>query len=315
MKETDLSSLKKEKTNTSKNKHNQPKLKGDHYGLLFFVSIFIVMKTTTKRNLLSAFALLWLLSSCSTGSSTTEDTSESAEEGGEYVEYNNPPAEGFDQEGSDLLATLLADKAMQAMGGRAAWDNTRYLSWNFFGRRTHTWDKWTGDIRIEVPEIETTILMNINTKEGKVMKAGTQLTDSLDYYLDRGYGLWVNDSYWLVMPYKLKDSGVTLKYLREDTTMTGASADVVLLSFKDTGLTPQNVYEVWVDTDSKLVTQWAYFPDSSTLDPQFITPWADYKKYGEILLAGNRGKYELTDIQVLDEVPEGTFTDFMLSNQ
>ena len=309
---TDSSSLKKEKTNTSKKKHNQPKLKGDHLWSPFFIPIFNDKKMTTMKNLISLFTLILFISSCSTGSSTSDST-EAVEDGGEYVEYNNPPAEGFNQEGSDLLATLLADKSMQAMGGRKAWDNTRYISWNFFGRRKHIWDKSTGDVRIEIPGNEMTILMNINSREGQVMKSGTLMTDSLDYYLDRGYGMWVNDSYWLVMPYKLKDSGVTLKYLREDTTLTGESADVVSLSFEDVGVTPQNVYEVWVDTDSKLVTQWAYYPDSSALEPQFITPWADYNKYGEIWLSGNRGKYELTDIAVMETVPDGTFTEFELN--
>ncbi|MEP1034243.1 hypothetical protein [Ekhidna sp.] len=261
------------------------------------------------KNSLCAIALLVIIASCSTGSSSS-GSSDSTSVGGEFIEYNNPPAEGFNQEGSDLLATLLADKAMLAMGGRKAWDNTRYISWNFFGRRNHTWDKLTGDVRISVPDKDLTILMNVNTKEGKVMKNGTQMTDSLDYYLERGYGLWVNDSYWLVMPFKLKDSGVTLKYLREDTTMTGANADVISLSFENVGSTPQNVYDVWIDTDSKLVTQWAYYPDSSSLEPSIVTPWADYQKYGEILLAKNRGKYELSNIQVLREVPDGTFTEF-----
>lgn len=265
------------------------------------------------KNLIGAAALLLTLISCSTGSSSTERNDTTAVDGGEYIEYNNPPAEGFNQEGSDLLATLLADKTMLAMGGRKAWDNTRFISWNFFGRRKHIWDKTTGDVRIEEPEKDLTILMNINSKEGKVMKGGTIMTDSLDYYLDRGYGMWVNDSYWLVMPFKLKDSGVTLNYLREDTTMTGESADVVSLSFENVGVTPQNVYEVWVDTDSKLITQWAYYPDSSALEPQFVTPWADYNKYGEIWLASNRGKYELSDIQVMETVPDGTFTEFQLT--
>ena len=262
------------------------------------------------KNTLYIITLLFLAASCSPGASS--ESSSDTEDGGEFVAYENPAAEGFNQEGSDLLATLLADKAMLAMGGRKAWDNTRYISWNFFGRRTHTWDKWTGDVRIEVPDNELTILMNINSGEGKVMKAGSQLTDSSAYYLERGYSMWVNDAYWLVMPYKLKDSGVTLKYLREDTTLTGASADVISLSFEEVGLTPQNIYEVWVDTDSKLVTQWAYYTDSTASEPYFTTPWTDYKKYGEILLAGNRGQYELSDIQVMTEVPEGTFTDFEL---
>lgn len=256
--------------------------------------------------------IVLLVASCGPSASTKAENSfeDSTSVSSEYVAYNNPPAEGFDQEGSDLLATLLADKTMLAMGGREAWDNTRYLSWNFFGRRTHVWDKQTGDVRIESPGDELTILMNIHTKEGKVQKMGQEVTDSLDYYLQKGYGYWVNDAYWLVMPFKLKDSGVTLKYLEEGTTKAGTAADIVRLSFTDVGLTPQNFYDVWIDTDTKLVTQWAYYSDSTQQEPAIVSPWLDYKKYGNILLSANRGRSQLSDIAVSDQMPEETFTRF-----
>ncbi|GAB4241062.1 MAG: hypothetical protein Tsb0034_17880 [Ekhidna sp.] len=254
------------------------------------------------------FSLLLLLAfSCQQKSS---HASEAIEDGGEFVEYNNPPAEGFNQEGSDMLAMLLADKCMLAMGGREAWDQTRYIGWNFFGRRSHLWDKWTGDVRIEVPSKELTILMNIKSMQGRVQKEGEEVADSLGYFLQRGYEWWVNDAYWLVMPYKLKDSGVTLKYLREDTTQLGARADVVGMTFENVGVTPQNQYEVWIDMHSKLVTQWAFYPDSSATEPRFITPWAGYEKYGDILLSGNRGDYNLSNIQVLKDVPKDVFRSF-----
>lgn len=264
-----------------------------------------------KNQLIIVLAAI-VLGACATGSGTADTTTDSTslEDGGEFIAYNNPPAEGFNQEGSDLLATLLADKTMLAMGGREAWDNTRYIKWNFFGRRIHLWDKWTGDVRIEAPQDSIIILMNINTREGQVQRGNQVITDSLDAYLKQGYGWWVNDSYWLVMPFKLKDSGVTLKYLYEDTTLTGAQADVVSLSFEEVGLTPQNVYQVWIDADTKLVTQWAYYPDSTANEPRFVTPWAAYDTVGQILLSGNRGEYELTDIMVLEEVPDGTFNKF-----
>lgn len=152
--------------------------------------------------------------------------------------------------------------------------------------------------------------MNIYTKQGKVQQNGNEITDSLASFLRQGYEWWVNDSYWLVMPFKLKDSGVTLKYLREDTTSAGKPADVLSMSFKDVGITPENVYEVWVHTDSKLVVQWAYYLDSATLEPHFITPWTDYRQYGEILLAGNRGDHELTNIQVFEKISEDIFSSF-----
>lgn len=252
---------------------------------------------------------VWLLAGCNT-TSNTNDTSDTDTVESEFVEYNNPPAEGFNLEGSDVLAMLLADKSMQAMGGREAWDNTRYISWNFFGRRDHLWDKWTGNVRIEVLSSNLKILMNINTKEGKVQRNGEAVSDSLDYFLQKGYEWWVNDSYWLVMPFKLKDSGVTLKYIREDTTLTGGRSDVLSLSFDGVGVTPQNVYEVWVDTDSKFITQWAYYPDSTALEPRFITPWRDYQQYGAIMLSGDRGDVALTNISVMEEVPEEIFISF-----
>lgn len=253
--------------------------------------------------------------SCSTSTTSNTDSFGDSinDEGGEFVEYNNPPAEGFNLEGSDLLARLLADKCMLAMGGREAWDNTRYISWNFLGRRDHLWDKSTGDVRIEDPANAITILMNIHSKEGSVFKNGALMTDSTDHFLKKGYGWWVNDSYWLVMPFKLKDSGVTLRYYGEDTTKNGKPADVVQLTFEKVGLTPQNIYEVWIDTDTKLVSQWAFYPDSSSAEPRFIIPWDDYKQYGDIMLSGKRGNLKLSNIAVLSEVPNGIFSDYKVS--
>lgn len=254
--------------------------------------------------------------SCSR-STNTEDNSGS-DETGEYVEYNNSPAEGFNQEGSDLLATLLADKVMNAMGGRKAWDETRYLSWTFFGNRNHMWDKETGDVRIEDSSKKMIILMNINSMDGRVQMGGEELTnaDSVAKYLERGKRLWINDSYWLVMPFKLKDSGVTLYYVGEDTTMLGTKADVLRLTFEGVGVTPENFYNIWVDFDSKLVTQWAYYPSIENSEPSFTTSWGNYKQHGQIMLGDERGdRPAISEINVPETVPEGTFSSFELTAQ
>ena len=54
---------------------------------------------------------------------------------------------------------------MSAMGGHENWDDTRYITWRFFGFRLQVWDKWTGDLRFEQGEM--TVLMNIHSKEGR----------------------------------------------------------------------------------------------------------------------------------------------------
>jgi len=199
---------------------------------------------------------------------------------------------------------------MEAMGGRKAWDETRYLAWRFFvpqPGRTHVWDKWTGDLRYE--NGTTLTLMNINTKEGAVWKDGKKVEDPAEAkkLLQQGYEAWVNDSYWLFMPYKLKDSGVTLKYKGEGTTEDGKPADMLQLTFKGVGVTPQNKYDVWVDQASGMVTQWAYYLNNTDAEPKFKTPWANWTKHGKIMLSGDRGKMQLTDIAVYDKVPESVF--------
>ncbi|HFA47610.1 MAG TPA: hypothetical protein ENJ95_01175 [Bacteroidetes bacterium] len=224
----------------------------------------------------------------------------------------NPPAPGFNAEGSDAKAIAIADEVMAAMGGRQAWDESRYFSWNFFGRRRLVWDKKTGDVRIESFADSITYLLNVNTLKGKVKVKDAEITDPevLKTLLKKGKSIWINDSYWLVMPFKLKDSGVTLVYKGEEKTEDGQPADVLQLTFQNVGDTPDNKYEVFVDKKSRLVTQWSYFKDARQEIPNFTVPWKGYRQYGKILLSGDRGKRKLTDISVDEQVPASTFSEF-----
>ncbi len=230
----------------------------------------------------------------------------------EVIPINNPPAEGFDVEGSSPIAIIIADKVMNAMGGRPAWDQTRYISWNFFGSRKLLWDKFTGDVRIDNLRDDRIVIVNINDMTGKVFKNGMEQTneDSIATYLDWGKKVWINDSYWLVMPFKLKDSGVTLSYIEESQTLTGEVADKLKLTFTGVGVTPQNAYDVWVSTETDLVVQWAYYPNATDEVPRWIRPWGNYQKMGNIMLSDDRGDNDLTEIQVLESVPENIFTSF-----
>ena len=223
----------------------------------------------------------------------------------------NPPAEGFNAAASDEQAVQLADEVMQAMGGRTAWDTTRYFTWDFFGARRLLWDKQTGNVRIEVPQDSAIYAININQNTGKVAMKGEEITqpDSLAKYVQKGKEIWINDSYWLFMPFKLKDSGVTLTYVGEDTLQGGEPAEVLELRFDGVGVTPQNKYQVYVDPEDHLVKQWAYYPEAAMDTPRFMTPWEGYETYGSLKLSGDRGERDISDIRVMNEVPEADFQD------
>ncbi|MEL6655067.1 MAG: hypothetical protein AAFP77_14415 [Bacteroidota bacterium] len=226
------------------------------------------------------------------------------------AQSSNPPAEGFNAAASDQQAIEIADEVMEAMGGREAYDNTRFIRWTFFGRRTLLWDKWTGRVRIDLVDDGQVMLVNIHTNEGKLWRNGVYETnpDTTAQYLQRATSIWINDSYWLVMPYKLKDSGVTLKYLGTE----GAADSLehkLQLTFEEVGDTPDNKYWVMVADDTKLVTSWSFFTRFDDKSARFATPWADYEQKGDILLSGNRGRGQLTDIGVFEVVPDAVFEE------
>jgi len=228
---------------------------------------------------------------------------------------DNPPAPGFDAAGSDPQAVRIADATMQAMGGRAAWDATRFVSWNFFGARFHVWDKHRGRDRVQWTDRESgapiVAVVDVNTAEGRVWVAGVAVADPAraTELLRSAREMWINDAYWLVMPYKLKDSGVTLTYAGEAAMADGRAADVVQLTFKDVGVTPQNKYRVFVARDTGLVEQWQFFSKADDAEPRFTTPWHGWTRHGAILLSGDRGERRLTDIAVHDSLPEAVFED------
>lgn len=222
---------------------------------------------------------------------------------------DNPPAPGFQLEASDVRAIEVADAVMQALGGRAAWDQTRYVRWLFFGRRLHYWDKWSGDVRIEAGD--KLILMNLGTRKGRAWEAGVEVThpDSLANLLDDGFAWWTNDSYWVFMPYKLKDSGVRLTYVGERPMQDGRMADVLGLTFENVGLTPQNRYDVCVDKETKLVGEWSFYANAGDSEPRFTMPWKDWRRVGTLMLCNDHGRDEADwRLAVFEELPKSVFT-------
>ena len=215
---------------------------------------------------------------------------------------------------SDPKAIELARATLAAMGGEEAWNNTRYVSWKFMGGRLHVWDKWSGNHRMEqqTRDGDTLVsLFNINTGNARIYRNGVEITDpeELANQQNRAFRSWNNDTYWLLMPYKMLDPGVTLSYLGERDMQDGRMADVVQMTFEDVGDTPDNKYEVFVARDSGLVEQWTHWSNAADAEPSFTLPWADWQQFGNIMLATNHGRDRDWSIHVYDSLAETVFTD------
>jgi hypothetical protein len=234
-----------------------------------------------------------------------------------------PPARAADAPAGDPKAVAVADKVMQSLGGTEAWNNVHYVRFDFavdrggktLARRAHTWDKWTGQLRFESTSKEgvpSVVMMNLRTHEGTAYVKGKMVASrEASKYLDDAYEAWVNDTYWLIMPYKMKDPGVILAYDGEETK-GGDTWDKVRLTFDSVGLTPKDKYWVFVNRKTGLVDRWDFVLKGEAKPPSSFA-WKNWKAYGKVMLADDRVSPDGTRIyfpvlETPESVPGTTFT-------
>jgi serine/threonine protein kinase len=233
---------------------------------------------------------------------------------------------------SDPRAIAIADRAMKALGGFDAWNATRYLRFDFVvhheGKRvvwrSHTWDKWTGRYRLDAktkpgdspPGKDSQpylALTNVNTSEGSVHVQGRPLdADDEKWYLKKAQAVWVNDTYWLLMPYKMRDPGVILTYGGEEKD--GEQVwDKVILTFDNVGMTPKDKYWAYVNRVTGLVDRWDYILNGGPGPPVPWT-WRNWTRHGAILLASERlsaeddTRIEFPVLETPASLADGVFT-------
>jgi len=232
---------------------------------------------------------------------------------------------------ADMAATIqdvdvrrIYTTMMQAMGGFDAWDDARYFEFTFTAERegqrgggwTHHWDRWNGDHRLSGVrnEEELVVISNVNDREagGRAWVNGQPVEGTrLDSLLTFAYSRWVNDSYWLIMPYKWTDPGVHTAYQGTRTDSAGRAWEIVHLSFDSVGLTPQNEYDAWINPESGLMERWSHFPDAA--EEPAIFDWSEWQQYGPIRLAtrkpsvGRPFAIVFENVRVETSVPDGAF--------
>lgn len=233
--------------------------------------------------------------------------------------FGSTPAEAAD---SDPEAVAVAERLLDALGGEAAWKDTRYVTFDFFGRRSHVWDKHSGHHRIEGETQDGkryVVIHDVNDRgegDGRVWLDGREAGgEERAELLKNAYAAWINDTYWLAMPYKLLDPGVTLAY-EGNETIDDTSYDVVRLSFDDVGLTPGDRYWAYVNRETGLMDRWSYHLQSMEPDAEPTAwNWTGWERHGDVMLSPTRTQVggeervlSLAPIDVPSTVPENTFT-------
>ena len=206
-----------------------------------------------------------------------------------------------------------------SMGTEEAWERARYFEFDFVVdladgefRRSHEWDRYDGRARVAWTQdgTETVVVLDdMDPPSGRAWRDGQEVASgpAADSLLQRAYGAHINDSYWLVMPYKWKDPGVNARWLRRETSEDGRRYEVIELTFDGVGITPDNKYHAWVNRDTWLMDQWAHY---STADAEpTVTEWTNYRDVGPLILSLDKGRIHFENVRVLQgDVPTGAFS-------
>lgn len=221
----------------------------------------------------------------------------------------------------------IAKQAYEAVGGAQKWDKIRYIRFDWAPERggvkgnavRHLWDRWTGAYRAEWKKnADTTYLalFNVNDKKGKVF-VNQQLLPDLEAapLLTRAYGRFINDSYWLLVPTKFFDAGVSRAAVPDSSTATHR---VFRIWFDNVGLTPKDQYWFWVQKDTGRIDRWAFILQSNKDGkPTYFDwkEWANVETPVGLVYLPKRKENPANKNAILTHaafpaiVPEGAFSD------
>lgn len=194
----------------------------------------------------------------------------------------------------DRIERIL-DSLEMAMGGRAAYEKAQVIEWSFFGYRKLIWDKAGKQVWIEYQQGQPLqIYYDIKEDTAAVYLDGKSVNDvdSLLMFKTRARRIWINDSYWLVMPFKLRDPGVNISYsgVSSIDSVIQEPCHILTVTFDDSvGVTPENKYEVFISLKDRLVKGWKYYNKVTDQEPSIYNPWRNYQNYRDVMFSDVRG--------------------------
>jgi hypothetical protein len=201
--------------------------------------------------------------------------------------------------GEDRKAVEVGNAMIAAMGGEAGWQKARYFRFDFTVIRdgktaasfSHWWDRYDGRYRVEGVGRDGApwkAVFNVKTKEGEYFVNGVRAAgETKAKGLEDAYGRFINDTYWLLAPWKVFDPGVHLEYAGVVRDSDGRDCDEIKLSFENVGLTPKDVYWLDIDRTTHRLAQWKFVLNGST-EPPSIFDWKDWRRFGPIELSTSK---------------------------
>jgi hypothetical protein len=186
---------------------------------------------------------------------------------------------------------------LDSIGGLLAWENTRAIRLQMNSNRPLIlWDRDRGFAELTYKKSDERILLNTQKKSGIAFSGNERLKNPEEAQaVERAYADFVNDTFWLTAPFKIRDSG-TRRHIVENE-----GRDQLLVEYLSGGTTPGDAYLWELDPDGRPLA-WRMWVEILPIKGIRVN-WSDWKRTdtGIFLAARRQGPLGLAfDFQVMD---------------
>lgn len=122
-------------------------------------------------------------------------------------------------------AELLADEMLKALN-KTGYDSLEFIEFTFAGVHHYQWDKMDNTVRVKWGEQDIFINLSNDVQSYNLLEL-------------KAYEYFINDSFWLTAPFKVRDKGVMR------STVDVSNGRGLLLTYTSGGVTPGDSY-LWI---------------------------------------------------------------------
>ncbi|MEQ9467612.1 MAG: hypothetical protein RLN88_09380 [Ekhidna sp.] len=157
-------------------------------------------------------------------------------------------------------AEQLADEMLSALN-KPAFDSLKLITFTYPGGHSYEWNKAENKVRVQWDKNDLVLDMNQSPEDYSV----------LEY---QAYEYFLNDSFWLIAPFKVRDDGV----IRSTVEVEGGSG--LLVTYTSGGVTPGDSY-LWIIDERGFPTAWKLWTSNVPLGG-LRTSWGGWVEKGGV---------------------------------
>jgi hypothetical protein len=152
-----------------------------------------------------------------------------------FFKYNEPLPSGIQGKNADDLAYKMLDAL-----DNDAFENTNYIEWTFKKRHHYQWEKSKNLCTVFWDDYKVGLNLNNSALNKAYVHGFTIKGDMGKELISKATSYFNNDSFWLVAPYKVFDTGTERRLVKLNDGEEG-----LLITYKTGGSTPGDSY-LWI---------------------------------------------------------------------